>query len=355
MKTLHTLFAIAALGMASCAQAGASAAPPALLTQGFDDVGALGGWLLTNQSSPAGQTWFQGNSGIFAAHAGPADSYIAANFLSAQNGVGTIDNWLISPELQLTGPTRLSFYTRGAGNPGFADRLEVRFSAGGGADPTAFTQTLLAAGEPYPDAWQRYTATVFGNGSGRFAFRYTGPAGGADYIGLDSVSVAAVPEPAGYALFGAGLALLGALRARGRRAAGAARFAIGLAALGAAGGAGAAEPPDGMVVVRDAETGALRPPTAAEYKALQALEQQRTTARERGAAAGAPLVRKPDGTLKAHLGHSGAVYSVATRDADGEMHIDCLPDTQAARDALGAGGRPVAQRSPAGGLRHAID
>ncbi len=351
MKTLLTLFAIAALGLACRAQAAPAAAP---LTQGFDDIGALGGWLLTNQSSPAGQTWFQGNSGIFAAHAGAADSYIAANFLSAQNGAGTIDNWLISPELQFSGPTRLSFYTRGAGDPGFSDRLEVRFASGGGADTAGFAQTLLTVGgaAAYPDAWQRYSATVFGNGSGRFAFRYTGPAGGADYIGIDSVSLAAVPEPAGCALYGAGLALLGCLRARGRRTA---KLALALAALGLAQAARAAEPPDGMVVVRDAETGALRPPTAAEYKALQALEQGRVTASERaGAAIAAPLVRKADGTLKAHLGQRGAVYAVATRDADGRTQIDCLPGLNAARAAID-GRRDGASPHTDGGPRHAID
>src|ERR1700761_6624023 len=90
-RTFASALAAAALSVAACAPAMAQT-----LTQGFDDVTALNGWLMLNQSDPPGEAWFQGNPGIFTAQAGTADSYIAANFLSAQGGEGTIDNWLIT-------------------------------------------------------------------------------------------------------------------------------------------------------------------------------------------------------------------------------------------------------------------
>ena len=97
------------------------------LTEGFNDVSSLPGWAMINNSSPAGSTgWFQG-TGAFPAQAGPADSYVAANFNDADFG-GDISNWLITPEEALTNGTTLTFYTRTVPDSGFADRLEVRLS-----------------------------------------------------------------------------------------------------------------------------------------------------------------------------------------------------------------------------------
>jgi hypothetical protein len=347
MKTSSIFFAITALAFVASAHAVAApaAAPSQLLTQGFDDAGALGGWLLINQSNPAGQTWFQGNSGIFSAQSGAADSYLAANFLSAQNGSGTIDNWLITPEMSLTGPLQLSFYTRSAGNRGFTDTLEVRFGNGSAANTTTFSQNLvtIGGGTAYPDTWQRYTATVLGTGSGRFAFRYTGSGAGNDYIGLDSFRVAVVPEPSTYVLFGAGLGLLGLVRRRARRTLAA---GLALATLGAVQPATAAQ--QGVIAVRDAETGELRAPTAAEAKALQALEQQRQQGQ--GKSAAPQISRKADGTRKGHLGNQGAVYSVLTRNPDGSSQVDCITGPDAAKDAVTA-----TRATQKGEHRHAND
>ena len=49
-------------------------------------MGSLSGkaWLFHNESDPVGPTdWFQGNTGLFPAHSGNDDSFIAANFLNA--------------------------------------------------------------------------------------------------------------------------------------------------------------------------------------------------------------------------------------------------------------------------------
>jgi hypothetical protein len=209
------LCAAAAFSLATLGTTAAQAAGVEVLNEGFGNVGGLSGWTQVNNSLPAGSGWFQGNSGLFAAQAGAADAYAAADFLGAANGTGTVDNWLITPTLNLSGTTVLSFFTRRAAEAGFNDVLEVRFSSGSGLDPAGFTTVLTTVGGTgnYPTDWEAFTATVTANGTGRFAFRYVGSADTLSYVGLDSVSVVtAVPEPSTWAMLGMGLGLFGLLR-----------------------------------------------------------------------------------------------------------------------------------------------
>jgi hypothetical protein len=217
MKTSKTLIAAAAM-LAALAPSLAQAAGTVILTENFNDIGALGSWVQVNNSLPPGQAWFQGNPGVFGAQAGPADAYIAANYLSAALGAGTIDNWLITPELTLGGATQLSFYTRTQSIPGLNDMLEVRFSPGAGTATSGFSTLLTTVGGPfgYPGSWQQFTANLTLPGSGRFAFRYVGDAAVANYIGIDTVSVSAVPEPSEYILLGLGLAIVSLLLPKSR-------------------------------------------------------------------------------------------------------------------------------------------
>jgi hypothetical protein len=221
MKPVKTLFATAALSL-SLAALGATAARAAgveVLNEGFDNVAALPGWAQVNDSVPAGNPWFQGNPGVFTAQSGAPDSYAAVNFLSAANGSGNVDNWLITPVLDLSGTTVLSFYTRHDALPGFDDLLEVRFASGTGTDAAGFTTLLTTIGGTagYPTDWQQYTATLTNSGSGRFAFRYLGPADTLNYVGLDTVSVVtAVPEPAHWMMLALGLGLLTLMRRQSR-------------------------------------------------------------------------------------------------------------------------------------------
>lgn len=208
-----------------------------VISENFNSVASLAGsgWAIVNNSSAGGSTsWFQGNTGIFDAQSGAADSYIAANFLAAGAG-GNISDWLILPEINLSGGVTLTFYTRTEADSVFPDRLEVRLSANGASTDVGTTDnsvgdfsTLLLTLNPalalggYPEDWTAYTVSLNGDSfapgtQGRLAFRYnvTDTNTNADYIGIDSVNVK-TPEPASLALLTFGLAAIGVRKLRRR-------------------------------------------------------------------------------------------------------------------------------------------
>lgn len=166
-------------------------------------------WAVVNNSSPLGYIdWFLGSPATFSALTGADSSYIAANYNSVDS-VGTISNWLLTPELQLANGNVFRFYTRNPSHD-FADRLQVYLStAGNGTDVgnTATSvgtfSTLLADINPsltltgYPATWTAYSMTLTGISSatatGRFGFRYYVANGGSsgsnsNYVGIDSVT-----------------------------------------------------------------------------------------------------------------------------------------------------------------------
>ena len=203
-----TMFATAALSLAALGSSSARADGVEVLNEGFDSVGGLSGWDQVNNSVPPGSGWFQGS--LFPAQSGPADSYAAANFLSAANGSGTVDNWLITPTLTLNGNTVLSFFTRTDGSPGFNDTLQVLFSTAPSIDLSSFTLLTTIGGDAgYPSDWTQFSTSLDTAGNGRFAFRYVGPADTLNYVGLDTVSVVtAVPEPSSWLMLALGAGLL---------------------------------------------------------------------------------------------------------------------------------------------------
>jgi hypothetical protein len=208
--------------------AGATAqAGPLSITEGFDNIGTLGaaGWLAAYGSTPPGETgWFQGNSGIFGASSGAADSYIAANYLNAGPG-GSVDTWLVSPVVTVLGYTGISFDTRTAGGfPG--DNLEVYYNNSGTLNIADFVLLGSVTSASYPVDWANFDFTYIA-GAGpvsadvRFAFRYTvkNTDEGGDYIGIDSVNIRGVPEPEALGILAAGLLLMPlALRRRRKTA-----------------------------------------------------------------------------------------------------------------------------------------
>lgn len=217
MNRLNNLMAGVVLAAAALSPHGAHAAGIEVLNEGFGDLAALSDWERINRSFPPGTGWFQGNPGVFGAQSGADNSYAAANFLGAANGMGVVDNWLITPTLSLAGLTTLSFYTNRELNAGFDDLLEVRFGSGSGTDAASFGTLLTTIGgdTAFPGGWQQWNADLAVEGEGRFAFRYLGDPAVLGYVGLDTVRVVtAVPEPASLLLMAGGLGVIGLVRRR---------------------------------------------------------------------------------------------------------------------------------------------
>ncbi len=189
---------------------GASKSPAAqLLSEGFDDITTLdaAGYSFVNASDIPGTDWFQGNPDVFPAHLGAADSYIGANYQNTDGSI--INNFMITPVLNLENGDEITFITRTTEGSIFPDRLEVRISPDGAnidpsgpADVGSYTELLLEINPDleeggYPEEWTRYTAVVSGLTGAvdtRVAFRYYvtdgGPVGNnSNYIGVDQLSI----------------------------------------------------------------------------------------------------------------------------------------------------------------------
>jgi hypothetical protein len=97
-------------------------------------------------------------------------------------------------------------------------------------------------------------------------------------------------------------------------------------------------------VVKDAQTGQLRAPTADEIVAEQAAAAaksavSRTTAQPRGLLTGKvspAAIVKADGTIFQEMDESTLMYSTVTRNADGTLSFDCVQGKDDA-DAIVAG------------------
>ncbi len=181
-----------------------------LLAESFDDITTMpaAGYSFVNVSDVVGTTnWFQGNSAVFPSHEGAPTSYIGANFNNTAGSI--INNFMITPVLNLENGDEITFWTRTTTASTFPDRLEVRISPdGSNVDPSgpasvgSYTELLLEINPTlvtgvYPDVWTQFTVTVAGLTGAtdtRVAFRYFvtdgGPSGNnSDYIGIDSLSI----------------------------------------------------------------------------------------------------------------------------------------------------------------------
>jgi hypothetical protein len=87
---------------------------------------------------------------------------------------------------------------------------------------------------------------------------------------------------------------------------------------------------EGMVVVRDPQTGKLRAPTADELKELRAQAPSAALAAPRQPA----TVSRGDGSRGVRLGEGNMVYEVVTRGADGKLTRECVEGGTAAAQAL---------------------
>jgi hypothetical protein len=205
------LTALVLAGAFSAAQA------DVLVYQGFDNVSAMPGWVMNNASTPGGITgWYQGDQTAFTAHSGAANSYVAANYNNAAAG-GSLSNWLITPVFTTATGVSVTFWMRGANDPAYFDQVTFGFSSGSSAIADFSVSPTVTVGT---DGWAMYTVNLAAQGegaTGRFAIQYTGMADNANYIGLDDLTVAAVPEPATMLVMAAGMLGLAATRRRRQR------------------------------------------------------------------------------------------------------------------------------------------
>ncbi|MCZ4320229.1 choice-of-anchor J domain-containing protein, partial [Aequorivita viscosa] len=191
-------------------RAGARGPQATLLTEDFDDITTLpgAGFTFVNASDVVGSTdWFQGNDAVFPAQSGASTAYIGANFNNTAGSV--INNFMITPVLNLENGDEIIFWTRVPTGSTFPDRLEVRISPdGANVDPTgpadvgSYTELLLEINPSltvggYPETWTQFTVAITGLTGAtdtRVAFRYWvtngGPAGSnSDYIGIDTLTI----------------------------------------------------------------------------------------------------------------------------------------------------------------------
>jgi len=92
----------------------------------------------------------------------------------------------------------------------------------------------------------------------------------------------------------------------------------------------------GMVVVRDAQTGKLRTPTPAEMRALQPAPSVAAAAANQPA-----IVTGPGGRRSVRLGERHMVYSVVTRDGEGRLGDQCVHGSHAAGHAVHDSSKPA--------------
>jgi hypothetical protein len=96
----------------------------------------------------------------------------------------------------------------------------------------------------------------------------------------------------------------------------------------------------GMVVVRDAQTGKMRAPTPDELRALRAPAP--SAALSAGTSRPQSLAVRRDGTRGVRLGDRTMVYEVVTRGADGRLSSECVHGDGAAAARLHGAGRSAA-------------
>ncbi|WP_426103941.1 choice-of-anchor J domain-containing protein [Massilia sp. TSP1-1-2] len=206
----QALGAIALIGTMATANASV------LVSQDFNNVAALtsAGWVLNNASPNVGVAadWFQGVPSLMHAQAGATHQYIAAGYNNASQGA--INNWLISPTFSVVSSGSISFWAKADAADGFSDQLAFGMSNGSSA-LNAFTLNpvfTVPTGE-----WTRYVLNFAGMGSGvaRFGIQYSGSYEASNFVGVDSLLITTVPEPATMFMFGAGL--LGLMAARRRQ------------------------------------------------------------------------------------------------------------------------------------------
>lgn len=141
-------------------------------------------------------TWFQGNSGVFAAYNGPSTGYVAANY-QVVTGTNDIDSWLVLP-YQAGGyfsGDSISFFSQAPLASTFPDSVTVSYSSVGDSIPEGSWVLVGKFKVNTLGIWEKKSFLVpTTSATGRIAIRYKvvggGPSGlNSDYIGIDALNV----------------------------------------------------------------------------------------------------------------------------------------------------------------------
>ncbi len=149
------------------------------------------GWITLNVDGGGTTSWFQGNPTVFSAYEGPTNGYVGQNYNGANGNL--IDQWLISPPINVNAGDTLSFWHRSPDNTIYDDSIFVRYSTTAGTNPADFDVTW-GRYMVSKTGWARWTGTFQHSGTVRFAIQYYhtngGPTGNySDYFGLDYLQV----------------------------------------------------------------------------------------------------------------------------------------------------------------------
>lgn len=180
-----------------------AAAPVLAVDEGFDRVDLLtadgkfgvpggifeDGWVRQNNSDNPGTAWV--SRAVGDPVDGQAKAFIYSNPLATLTDEGTISSWLLTPPVNFTATTKLSFYTRKYAywSAPVPTRMQVRVCTAADCgdvgtapeDVGAFQELVLdinpaEADDVYPEGWTRYELTAADglptSGSGRLAFRH---------------------------------------------------------------------------------------------------------------------------------------------------------------------------------------
>ena len=138
-------------------------------------------------------TWFQGNTTVFSAFNGAANSYAGANY-QVVTGLNNIDSWLVLPDMTVVTGDVLSFQCRTVSPSTFPDSVTVSYNASGGTTPESPGWVDLGKFK-CDEAWTLKSFIAPSDGfAARFAIRYKvvdgGPLGdNSDYMGIDALNV----------------------------------------------------------------------------------------------------------------------------------------------------------------------
>lgn len=146
-------------------------------------------WIRQNNSDHPWLMWQQGTTNAFLAEDGAPETYIASHPFSTLANAGTISSWLLTPPINFSAGTTVSFYTRTVLGSQWPTRMQVRACASGacadvGVKPedVGDFQTVLLDINPiesaggYSEQWTQYVLTAANglptSGTGRIAFRH---------------------------------------------------------------------------------------------------------------------------------------------------------------------------------------